>query len=73
MIDVITAHSRPVRSWAEIAERAARIKRRNVFKRFFFSDSDAKKLEGLVAEISTSIQERIVVRQPRTSSSPRTC
>lgn len=59
-----------IRSWAEIAEHANHIKCRNVLKHFFFSDSDAKELEGLVAEISNSIQERIVVKSFRDSHSP---
>lgn len=59
-----------IRSWAKIAEHANHIKCRNVLKRFFFSDSDAKELEGLVAEISNSIQERIVVKSFRDSYSP---
>lgn len=48
------------RVWQRIADHATQIGSRGRLKRFFTSDSDAAKLEGLVTEISDSIQTFLV-------------
>lgn len=48
------------RTWRGIADRAQHIKNRGAIKRFFTSNADALKLEGLVQEINTSIQDFLV-------------
>lgn len=49
------------RTWASIEEQARKIKSVGVVKRFLTSDADAKKLEGLVAEMSSSIHDDFLV------------
>lgn len=49
------------RTWKDIGERAKKIRSRGKIARFIGSEKDAKALEGLIAEINTSIQDKIVV------------
>lgn len=48
------------RLWERIAEDAQRVKCRGMIKRFFTSNVDATKLQGLVQEVSQSIEDFLV-------------
>ena len=50
------------RTWKDIGARAKKIRSRGRIARFIGSEKDAKELEGLIAEINDSIQDKIVVR-----------
>lgn len=50
------------RTWKDLGERAKKIRARGKVARFIGSEKDAKELEGLIAEINDSIQDKIVVR-----------
>ena len=48
------------RTLSKAAEDAQGIKARGIIKRFFTSNSDAKKLEGLVEDVNRAIQDFVV-------------
>lgn len=49
------------RTWKDIGARAKKIRSRGKIARFIGSEKDAKALEGLITEINTSIQDKIMV------------
>lgn len=48
------------RLWERIAADAQHVKCRGIIKRFFTSNVDATKLQGLVQEVNESIQDFVV-------------
>lgn len=48
------------RTLSEAAERAEGVKSRGIIKRFFTSNSDAKKLQGLIEGVNAAIQDFVV-------------